>query len=530
MAISTDAYGSETTWEVTGPGGSPVYGSGGPYSNQSAAGEFPQPDVSFCVPDNSIMEITVEDSYGDGMCCAYGEGSWAIIVNGVTVASGGEFATVETAEVALGTDLGIAQVGVASVIAAGTTQITGTVSNNGTNAVSGFTLSYAIDGGTPLSQTFSNNIPAGGSYAFTHSTPWNATVGPHTLAINLSGVSNDMISSNNSYSGPVNVATQSATRTTVLEQFTSSTCPPCASLNVTFAPMLTGLSTNHGSNFAAVKYHMNWPPPGNDPSYNPDGNSRRGYYGVTGIPDLYLDGAPMPGTGASVMQAAQAKPAFVDLQAQALINGPNLTVQTTLTPFADFPGAHKLHIAVTEDSYDYAASTTNQDQFHYVMRKMLPNASGTTLAPLTAGVSQNFNPEYTFTIGGPAQGNYNLWTGMDNLSIVAFVQNTSTKEVLQGTIASVVVGLDEHDGDIRFGLYPNPTNSSLTMDFDMPKTGVAQFEVYDQMGKLVHAKSMSAAAGAQRGTMDLQHLDNGLYHVTLVVDGARSTRKVLVNK
>jgi hypothetical protein len=30
--------------------------------------------------------------------------------------------------------------------------------------------------------------------------------------------------------------------------------------------------------------------------------------------------------------------------------------------------------------------------------------------------------------------------------------------------------------------------------------------------------------------MDLAHLENGLYHVALVVGDARSTRKVLVNK
>jgi hypothetical protein len=530
MNIVTDRYGEETTWSVTGPGGSPVFGSGGPYTQQAAAGEYPMPPVSFCVPDGTVMTVNVNDSYGDGMCCAYGEGSWTLSVGGTDVSGGGSFATAQSATVALGTDLGVTDLGLGNVIAQGNTTVSGTVTNMGITSISSFTVDYSVDGGSPQSQTFNTTIAPGASYEFSHSTSWNATVGSHTLVLAISGVTNDMVAANDSWSGPVNVATQSVTRTTLIEQFTSSTCVPCANFNVNFAPLLTSLNTNNNSNVSCVKYHMNWPAPGNDPSYNPDGNSRKSYYGVTGIPDLYLDGHPMTQGSEEEIMDAQAVPAFVSVDAQAIMDGTYLTVQVDVTPYANFTGTHKLHIAVLEYAYDYAASTTVQDEFHHVQRKMMPNASGSTLTTLTAGETQSFAPGYSFIVGGPAQGNYNLWTDMENLRVVAFVQNTTTKEVLQADIATISVGMDELAGDMAMGLYPNPTNGQVTVNFEMPEHGSANFQVFNMQGELVHSASVNAAPGVQRANLDLQGLADGLYHVDLVVGEARSSRKVLLSK
>lgn len=531
ISILTDNYGSETSWNLTGPGGIPVYGSGGNYGNNQ------QITQNICVPDGQIIIFTIFDEYGDGICCSYGNGNYSVTAGGSTVASGGNFGASETAYFQtgpqFGLDLAALPITMYYITAQGNTNITGQLRNFGTSAVNSFTLNYSVNGGAPVTQAVTTNIAPNSTYNFTHGTPWNAPLGNHTIVVWASNLNGgvDGNPANDQAQKAIAVATQSVTRTAVLEQFTSSTCGPCASLNTSFAPMLSGLGVNHaGTNYAAVKYHMNWPQPGNDPSYNPDGNTRRGYYGVSGIPDLYLNGGKMVGTSAAVMQAGQAKPAFMSLSAQANVNGNQVSVNTTVTPYADIPNLHKLHVAVTEDSYAYPASTTSQDEFHYVMRKMLPNAQGTNLSTLAAGQSQSNSASYTFTVGGPAQGNYNLWTNMQNLTVVAFVQNQSTKEIMQGAIASLTVGLDELDGDIRFGLYPNPVSDVLTMDFDMPATGTARFEVYDQMGKLVHTQSMSAAPGAARSTMDLQQLGNGLYHVTLVAGDARSTRKVLVNR
>merc|ERR1711862_993277 len=43
-----------------------------------------------CVPAAEYI-FEIADSYGDGICCGYGSGSYSIEYNGVEVAAGGQF-------------------------------------------------------------------------------------------------------------------------------------------------------------------------------------------------------------------------------------------------------------------------------------------------------------------------------------------------------------------------------------------------------------------------------------------------------
>ena len=69
VSIFTDGYGNETTWEIVDESGN-VYGSGGPYSNNTQYNE-----TAYVAIFPSCFELKIYDSYGDGMCCAQGVGS-----------------------------------------------------------------------------------------------------------------------------------------------------------------------------------------------------------------------------------------------------------------------------------------------------------------------------------------------------------------------------------------------------------------------------------------------------------------------
>ena len=69
VSIFTDGYGNETTWEIVDESGT-VYGSGGPYSNNTQYNE-----TAYVAIFPSCFELKIYDSYGDGMCCAQGVGS-----------------------------------------------------------------------------------------------------------------------------------------------------------------------------------------------------------------------------------------------------------------------------------------------------------------------------------------------------------------------------------------------------------------------------------------------------------------------
>jgi hypothetical protein len=89
IEILTDNYGSETSWEVVEWGGG-VVGSGGGYASNTLYIE------EVVVDSTSCYDFTIYDSYGDGICCAYGNGYYIVSYNGEEVCSGGEFASEET--------------------------------------------------------------------------------------------------------------------------------------------------------------------------------------------------------------------------------------------------------------------------------------------------------------------------------------------------------------------------------------------------------------------------------------------------
>jgi hypothetical protein len=88
--ILTDNYPGETTWEIRDASNN-VVASGGPYST-SGTHEI----TVVCLADG-CYDFTIFDSYGDGICCAYGSGSYTVTDDqSNTLASGGAFASSET--------------------------------------------------------------------------------------------------------------------------------------------------------------------------------------------------------------------------------------------------------------------------------------------------------------------------------------------------------------------------------------------------------------------------------------------------
>ena len=89
VTILTDNYPAETTWTVTDGSGTTVM-SGGPYSTSGTTYT-----ETACL-EVGCYTLNMFDSFGDGICCAYGVGSYTVTVDGTDVVSGGEFGTSTT--------------------------------------------------------------------------------------------------------------------------------------------------------------------------------------------------------------------------------------------------------------------------------------------------------------------------------------------------------------------------------------------------------------------------------------------------
>lgn len=82
--ITTDGYSNETSWTVTDENNNTI-ASGGVYAQNNTLYQ----EMLCLVP--GCYEFTISDSYGDGICCSFGMGSYDVELNGDLIASGGEF-------------------------------------------------------------------------------------------------------------------------------------------------------------------------------------------------------------------------------------------------------------------------------------------------------------------------------------------------------------------------------------------------------------------------------------------------------
>merc|ERR1712232_617517 len=94
LEIKTDKYPGETSWELRR--GSTAIQSGSGYTARlstitESLGCLELNDVEF-----NTFEFEINDSYGDGICCGQGEGSYTIKFDGQTAKEGAQFGSSDT--------------------------------------------------------------------------------------------------------------------------------------------------------------------------------------------------------------------------------------------------------------------------------------------------------------------------------------------------------------------------------------------------------------------------------------------------
>ena len=89
FTLTTDNWPAETTWEFKDSNDIVLY-SGGPYIEGTH--DFTTFNETFNIVADECYTLTVSDSYGDGICCASGTGSYELkTLENVVIATGGDY-------------------------------------------------------------------------------------------------------------------------------------------------------------------------------------------------------------------------------------------------------------------------------------------------------------------------------------------------------------------------------------------------------------------------------------------------------
>jgi len=443
-----------------------------------------------------------------------------------------------------GYDMTVTQITTSQYLAAGNVNITGVIRNLGSNTITSLTMNYKIDAGAPVTAVLTGlSIAPLATYNFTHTTPWAATVGSHTVecyATNLNGNNPDANPGDDSKIKNVFVMSESVQRIPLFEIFTSSTCGPCKPGNENFETVITGKPL---SDFVKVKFQQDFPGTG-DPYCTTEAVNRRAYYAINSIPRMEIDGG-WDGNASSfttaLYDAARAVPAHYKLNGTYIFNNKSVSAKARFSPLFNAAGA-KLYVAVLEHKTTANVKTNGETEFHDVMKKMLPNENGTAVPSVAIGswdsitVNYTFNGNYRLPADGAAANRINHASEnsveeFTDLYVIAWIQGADKQVYQAANLTSLTPNSTEDLSQTiaQVSVYPNPATDLVHVQFDMKNTDKVFATLVDLSGNVLESKSVSLNAGKNTIDFNAKNLANGMYHV-MVFDSKNnsSVHKIVI--
>jgi thiol-disulfide isomerase/thioredoxin len=322
----------------------------------------------------------------------------------------------------------------------------------------------------------------------------------------------------------IKISAIAQTRVVLLEQFSNSGCPPCASST----PPIINYVNSNPNKIAAIVYHT--PFPYLDSMYyeNPtESDARVSFYGSFGVPYSILDGNYYRNNSSTLLnslnntvntRAAVNTTFSISKNNISLVNR-NLTGSIKFSSLSnntsDDLAAFIVVVEKRVEKSDYKASPGNNSEtyYSYVMRKFMTNVNGYTLTKKAMNEEESI--PFTWTVEN--------FKDLQELRIVAFVQNLSTKEVYQSVLFNpfeTSTGITKQELNNEFEAYPNPSRGSVTIE----TKSVTNFKlnIYDTFDKLISSEHVNT------NTYQIENLSTGIYIVQLITTEGVANKKIII--
>ena len=257
-------------------------------------------------------------------------------------------------------------------------------------------------------------------------------------------------------------------RRVLVEEFTNTGCPPCA----TSDPFVEDFENLDQAQICSIKWHVSWPD-GTDPFYNAylTGTVRaQSYYGVTGVPDMIFSGDGSTHYNPLQLQTADGIKSVADqyyangspykMSVKQRVTSDSIFADVTVTTTDAVPTAKDLRLAVVFcERYSSFHGSNGRPHYTNIGRQCVPalTASGvisTTTQYPAFSLAQGSTQTHTF--GAKINPKWNL----SQMVAVSFIQSAGSKEVFQAnwTVPDVTVTGD----DGTFSDFPITSSSAPT--------------------------------------------------------------------
>ena len=214
--------------------------------------------------------------------------------------------------------------------------------------------------------------------------------------------------------------------------------------------------------------------------------------------------------------------------------GGDLEFETRLYTYDGALGLTDSPFETTYWTYDDAWTPSGVDNSDFVYLPFEDPIELTNENFYFAGVINEFESEAQLTVLANANSDTDNSTGDYNLTgagdYVWFTSQTATPAIR--LILSERVGIDEIANRNGIELHqnvPNPANGTTTIRFELLQARNVTVEMRDLQGRLIQAVERGQLpAGTHQVDLNVADLQGGIYTYTLVADGMRLTKKMMV--
>ena len=172
--------------------------------------------------------------------------------------------------------------------------------------------------------------------------------------------------------------------------------------------------------------------------------------------------------------------------------------------------------------------TNGEVEFYQVLRKLLPSSNGTPLS-LSSGSTESVETSYNFNVGNVTQNTFNLWEGIENCQVIAFVEDNN-KTIMQSAFIGNLSNISETKNINQVKIYPNPANSNATLIFNLINKSKVNLSIINILGEVVSNESFDMSAGNKYINLNINELNNGIYYANLSINNEIVSKKFIITK
>jgi hypothetical protein len=236
-------------------------------------------------------------------------------------------------------------------------------------------------------------------------------------------------------------------RVAVVELFTGAQCPPCVSADIAFDAMLKAYKPR---DVILLQHHLHIPGP--DPMASKDSDERAEVYGIQSTPTIMINGKKGPALGgfqrdgearfqtlSAAVDPTLEEKSKVTVKVTGKRNGEQLDLSAKVGGLPEDAKNLSVYFVVIEDVVHYTGG--NGQRLHHHVVRAIKKAEGPKdgMAELSLNLKDIRDGQRTYLDSGPrTKGVFSdddRPMDMEHLHVVALVQDTGTREILNAAQA-----------------------------------------------------------------------------------------------